>query len=56
MKTSTLLWIFSAVWLGFGVLGLVVGSDNALIIGLVNSTVNVVGSQVAKLIEKKESK
>lgn len=57
MKSSTLMTIWSLVWLALGVTGFIVGSDTAFIVGLVASTVNTVGSQLARLIEnnKKEN-
>ena len=57
MKTSTSMFIWSLVWLALGVTGLIVGSDTAFIVGLVASTVNRVGSQLARLLEnnKKEN-
>lgn len=57
MKSSTSMFIWSLVWISLGVTGLIVGSDTAFIVGLVASTVNGVGSQLARLLEnnKKEN-
>lgn len=51
------MFIWSLVWLSLGVTGFIVGSDTAFIVGLAASTVNTVGSQLARLLEnnKKEN-
>ena len=48
--------IMAFVWLGLGIWGLIEGSDTALIVGLVNSTVNSVGGTVIATIKEKENK
>lgn len=57
MKSSTLMFIWSLVWLALAIMGFIAGSDTAFIVGLVASTVNGVGSQLARLLEnnKKEN-
>lgn len=52
MKTSTKLLLWALVWVALGGAGLLTGSDTAFIVGIVASTVNTVGSQLARLIEK----
>lgn len=52
MKSSTSMFIWSLVWIPLGITGFIVGNDNIFIVGLVASTVNGVGSQLARLIEK----
>lgn len=57
MKSSTLMLIWSLVWIALAIMGFIAGNDNAFIVGLVASTVNGVGSQLARLLEnnKKEN-
>ena len=57
MKSSTSMFIWSLVWLAPVIMGFITGSDTAVIVGLVASTVNGVGSQLARLLEnnKKEN-
>lgn len=57
MKSSTSMFIWSLVWIPLGITGFIVGNDNIFIVGLVASTVNGVGSQLARLLEnnKKEN-
>lgn len=57
MKTSTKLLMWALFWIALGAAGLFTGSDAAFIVGLVSSTVYVVGSHLARLIEnnKKEN-
>ena len=51
------MYIGSLVWLALAIMGFITGRDTALIVGLVASTVNTVGSGLARLIEnnKKEN-
>ena len=51
------MFILSLVWLALAIVGFITGSDAAFIVGLVASTVNGVGSGLARLIEnnKKEN-
>ena len=57
MKTSTKLIMWALVWVVLGGAGFFTGNDNAFIVGLVSSTVYVVGSQLAGILEdnKKEN-
>lgn len=57
MKTSTKLLMWALFWIALGAAGLFTGSDAAFIVGLVSSTVYVVGSQLAGILEnnKKEN-
>ena len=57
MKSSTLMYIGSLAWLALAIMGFIAGNDNAFTVGLVASTVNAVGSHLARLIEnnKKEN-
>ena len=43
--------IWSLVWLALAIMGFITGSDTAFIAGIVASTVNTVGSQLARLLE-----
>lgn len=58
MKSSTSMSIWSLVWLALALMGFIMGNDTTFIVGLVASTVNTVGSGLARLIEnnKKENK
>ena len=57
MKSSTLMFIWSLVWLALAIMGFISGNDNAFIVGLVSSTAYEVGSQLARILEhnKKEN-
>lgn len=57
MESSTSMFIWSLVWFAPAIVGSIMGSDTAVIVGLVASTVNTVGSQLARLLEnnKKEN-
>lgn len=44
--------IWSFLWLGLGIWGLISGNDTVFIVGLVSSTVNTVGSQICTEIRK----
>ena len=57
MKTSTRLLLWALFWIALGGAGFFTGNDTALIVGLVSSTVYVVGSQLAGILEnnKKEN-
>lgn len=47
-------YIWMILWLAIGVFGLVTGNDAVFTVGLVSSTVHVVGLEVVKQINKKE--
>lgn len=51
METSTKLTMWALFWIVLGGAGFFAGSDTAFIVGLVSSTVYVVGSHLARLIE-----
>lgn len=57
MKTSTSMFIWSLVWLALAIMGVISGNDATFTVGLVASTVNTAGAQLARLIEnnKKEN-
>lgn len=57
MKSSTSMFSWSLVWIALAIVGFIAGNDTASIVGLVASTVNGVGSQLARLLEnnKKEN-
>lgn len=57
MKTSTGLLLWALFWIALGGAGFFTGNDTAFIVGLVSSTVYVVGSHLARLLEnnKKEN-
>lgn len=48
-------YIWMILWLAIGVFGLVTGNDAVFTVGLVSSTVHVVGLEVVKQINKKEN-
>lgn len=48
-------YIWMILWLGIGVLGFFTGNDAVFTVGLVSSTVHVVGLEVVKQINKKEN-
>lgn len=57
MKTSTKLIMWALFWIVLGGAGFFTGNDTTFIVGLVSSTVYVVGSHLARLLEnnKKEN-
>ena len=57
MKTSATLPLWALFWLALAIMGFITGNDNTFTVGLVASTVNTVGSQLARLLEnnKKEN-
>ena len=57
MKASTEMMLWSIFWVTMGLASLITGNDTTFIIGLVSSTVYLVGFRLALLLEnnKKEN-